>query len=385
MTKNSVRNDEALVADEIGKLLRNARVEAGYSIVQIAEMTRITKSHITALEANDFESLPGAAYIPGFIRNYCKMVGLDSKPLIDAYKFSINPVLAKPEYKFPVQALVPKMAGSMVAMFVVVAGLAGYIGWNFLQEDVTPTQQIASLEEEAAGDLNRFDQTEAVGPEILTTEPADSRNLQTENVAPAPVITPDQPAAVEKPAAVVAEQAVAENKKLAPVPSEAGQTGAMPVETAQAIQKPVAQNTDAGASAPDTTSRPDTAIVAQAPVQPDAAPLSGQVNKPSLSGTTAQALSRAPMSEIIISASATSWIEIAKSNGEIVVSKLLRKGDQFIATADTDLFLSTGNAGGIRLAVGDQQAVQIGKVGEIIRDLALNRDSLSQFNSTSDY
>ena len=385
MTKNSVRNDEALVADEIGKLLRNARVEAGFSIVQIAEMTRITKSHITALEANDFESLPGAAYIPGFIRNYCKMVGLDSKPLIDAYKFSINPVLAKPEYKFPVQALVPKMAGSMVAMFVVVAGLAGYIGWNFLQEDVTPTQQIASLEEEAAGDLNRFDQTEAVGPEILTTEPADSRNLQTENVAPAPVITPDQPAAVEKPAAVVAEQAVAENKKLAPVPSEAGQTGAMPVETAQAIQKPVAQNTDAGASAPDTTSRPDAAIVAQAPVQPDAAPLSGQVNKPSLSGTAAQALSRAPMSEIIISASATSWIEIAKSNGEIVVSKLLRKGDQFIATADTDLFLSTGNAGGIRLAVGDQQAVQIGKVGEIIRDLALNRDSLSQFNSTSDY
>jgi len=385
MTKNSVRNDEALVADEIGKFLRNARVEAGFSIVQIAEMTRITKSHITALEANDFESLPGAAYIPGFIRNYCKMVGLDPKPLIDAYKFSINPVLAKPEYKFPVQALVPKMAGSMVAMFVVVAGLAGYIGWNFLQEDVTPTQQIASLEEEAAGDLNRFDQTEAVGPEILTTEPADSRNLQTENAAPAPVITPDQPAAVEKPAAVVAEQAVAEDKKLAPVPSEAGQTGAMPVETAQAIQSPVGENTDAGASAPDTTYRPDTAIVAQAPVQPDAAPLSGQVSKPSLSGTAAQALSRAPMSEIIISASATSWIEIAKSNGEIVVSKLLRKGDQFIATADTDLFLSTGNAGGIRLAVGDQQAVQIGKVGEIIRDLALNRDSLSQFNSTSDY
>ena len=60
MTKNSVRNDEDLAADEIGKILRNARVEAGFSIVQIAEMTRITKSHITALEANDFESLPAA-------------------------------------------------------------------------------------------------------------------------------------------------------------------------------------------------------------------------------------------------------------------------------------------------------------------------------------
>ena len=381
MTKNSVRNYKALVADEIGKFLRNARVEAGFSIVQIAEMTRITKSHITALEANDFKSLPGAAYIPGFIRNYCKVVGLDSKPLIDAYKQSVNPVLAKPEYKFPVQALVPKMAGSMVAMFVVVAGLAGYIGWNFLQEDVTPTQQIASLEEEAAGDLNRFDQTEAVGPEILTTEPADSRNLQTENAA----LAPGQSAAVEKPVAVVAEETGLNDKKLAAVQSEAGQTGTMHIETVQAIQSPVRENSDAGASGPDITSRPDTAIVAQAPIQPDIASASRPASQPSLSSTAAQALSRAPMSEIIISASATSWIEIAKSNGEIVVSKLLRKGDQFIATADTDLFLSTGNAGGIRLAIGDQQAVQIGKVGEIIRDLALNRDSLSQFNSTSDY
>ena len=376
MIKNSVRNDEALVADEIGKLLRDARVEAGLSIIQIAEMTRITKSHITALEANDFESLPGMAYIPGFIRNYCKVVGLDSKPLIDAYKQSVNPVLAKPEYKFPVQALVPKMAGSMVAMFVVVAGLAGYIGWNFLQEDVPPTQQVASLEDGAAGDLNRFDQTEAVGPEILTTEPADGKNLQAENVAAIPVGAPDQPAAVEKPVTVIAEQAVAEDKKLAPVPAEAGQTGAAPIETAQIAK---------AATAPDITLRPAAQTVAQAPIQPDMAPATLQASKPSLGGTAAQALLRAPMSEIIISASATSWIEIAKSNGEIVVSKLLRKGDQFVTTADTDLFLSTGNAGGIRLAVGDQQAVQIGKVGEIIRDLALNRDSLSQFSFASNY
>lgn len=165
-------------------------------------------------------------------------------------------------------------------------------------------------------------------------------------------------------------------KKLAPLPAEAGQIGAAPIETAQIAK---------AATAPDITLRPAAQTVAQAPIQPEIAPAPLQASKPSLGGTAAQALSRAPMSEIIISASATSWIEIAKSNGEIVVSKLLRKGDQFVTTADTDLFLSTGNAGGIRLAVGDQQAVQIGKVGEIIRDLALNRDSLSQFSFASNY
>ena len=68
MTKDSVRNDEAIAADEVGSLLREARVKAGFSVIQISELTRITKAHITALEANDFESLPGIAYIPGFIR-----------------------------------------------------------------------------------------------------------------------------------------------------------------------------------------------------------------------------------------------------------------------------------------------------------------------------
>jgi cytoskeleton protein RodZ len=91
------------------------------------------------------------------------------------------------------------------------------------------------------------------------------------------------------------------------------------------------------------------------------------------------------MSEIVISASATSWIEIVKANGEIVVSKLLRKGDQFVATADTDLFLSTGNAGGIQLAIGEHPAVQIGRVGEIIRDLALSRDGLSLLKNNTQF
>jgi cytoskeleton protein RodZ len=172
MTSDSVRNDEAITADDIGKFLRNARADAGFSVVEIAEMTRITKSHITALEDNDYSRLPGIAYIPGFIRNYCKVVNIDPQPLIAAYKKTTNPERDKPVYKFPVQALVPKMAGSMVAMFVVVAGLAGYIGWNFLQEDTASTAQIASLDDSSLDNVKRFDQTEAVEPEILDPEPA---------------------------------------------------------------------------------------------------------------------------------------------------------------------------------------------------------------------
>ena len=212
MTKDSVRNDEAITADVVGSLLREARVKAGFSVIQISELTRITKSHITALEANDFERLPGIAYIPGFIRNYCKVVGLNPTPFIEAYKTTTNPVLDKPEYKFPVQALVPKMAGSMVAMFVVVAGLAGYIGWNFLQEDGATTQQVASLDSSELSRVERFDQTESVEPEAIPLEPAAGQVETASQTAPAKQIDGDD-GGIEQDSKISSDtpQAVAQN------------------------------------------------------------------------------------------------------------------------------------------------------------------------------
>ena len=387
MSKDSVRNDEAVTADVVGSLLREARVKAGLSVIQISELTRITKSHITALEANDFERLPGIAYIPGFIRNYCKVVGLNPAPFIAAYKTTTNPVLDKPEYKFPVQALVPKMAGSMVAMFVVVAGLAGYIGWNFMQEDAARPQQVASLDNGELSLVERFDQTEAVEPETLNPEPVASQAALTPQPSPA-LLPGDGPDAGKPDGEAPADAPLAVAQNPAPTPDD---DKILPVQTEQAVPEDV---TPAPASATAEKTPLATAVepeikLADAPSTPpviagDPVSMSDTKNR-SISGTSAQALSRAPMSEIIISASATSWIEIAKANGEIVVSKLLRKGDQFVATADTDLFLSTGNAGGIQLAIGEQPAVQIGRVGEIIRDLALSRDGLSLLKSNTQF
>ena len=383
MTNDSVRNDEAITADDIGTLLRNARADAGFSVVEIAEMTRITKSHITALEDNDYSRLPGIAYIPGFIRNYCKVVNIDPQPLIAAYKQTTNPERDKPVYKFPVQALVPKMAGSMVAMFVVVAGLAGYIGWNFLQDDTASTAQIASLDDSSLDNVKRFDQTEAVEPEILDPEPAPLAAIQ--QIQPEVENNPSDeiaPANTEISESVEIANAPAETDASAPLALQNSNTADQQGDIQQILEDtvPALQAQQIAALAPAEASRsttPPSANIGEAPYL--------QNPETELRGGAAQALQRNPMSEIVISASSTSWVEIAKANGEIVVSKLLRKGDNFVATADTKLFLSTGNAGGISLKMGDQKAVKIGKTGEIIRDLALTRDSLSLIRDNSQF
>lgn len=262
-------------------------------------------------------------------------------------------------------------------MFVVVAGLAGYIGWNFMQEDTSPIAQTASLDDSRLNDVMRFDQTEAVEPEILNPEPAPTaaiseiqpelKKQRSEETAPASIETADVAPEVEATATPAAQKVQAT--------SQPG--GILKIEEDTV---PAGQAQQTAALELSDTDQP----VTPASVNVDEAPLS-QNSETNLRGGAAQALQRNPMSEIVISASSTSWVEIAKANGEIVVSKLLRKGDKFVATADTNLFLSTGNAGGINLTMGGQQALRIGKTGEIVRDLALTRDSLSLIRDNSQF
>ena len=70
------------VKDSIGEKLKSRREELGYSLKDAAERTRIRKSYIESLEADRFSSLPGEAYVAGFIKVYAGYLGLDPLPLL---------------------------------------------------------------------------------------------------------------------------------------------------------------------------------------------------------------------------------------------------------------------------------------------------------------
>ena len=73
-----------------------------------------------------------------------------------------------------------------------------------------------------------------------------------------------------------------------------------------------------------------------------------------------------------------------RDNGEVVVSKLLRSGDQLAASSNGNLFLSTGNAGGLTLETASLNAFRVGKVGEILRDFPLTSDMLRDRQAQTD-
>ncbi|WP_455380081.1 helix-turn-helix domain-containing protein [Acidihalobacter prosperus] len=81
----------------IGHLFRSRREEKSLALDTVAKRLHLDPGIIEALEADDFDSLPGPAYIRGYIRAYSQLLELEPKPLLDAYEQLAQPVV--PELK----------------------------------------------------------------------------------------------------------------------------------------------------------------------------------------------------------------------------------------------------------------------------------------------
>ena len=61
-----------------GTLLRSAREAAGLSLDAVAQQLKLAPRQVRALEESDFAKLPGRTFVRGFVRNYARLLRLDS-------------------------------------------------------------------------------------------------------------------------------------------------------------------------------------------------------------------------------------------------------------------------------------------------------------------
>jgi cytoskeletal protein RodZ len=76
---------------EIGKALKSARIEKGYTLDDLQQITKIQKKYLIAIEEEDFSVLPGDFYVRAFIKQYAETVGLDSAVLLNQLKPKVKP------------------------------------------------------------------------------------------------------------------------------------------------------------------------------------------------------------------------------------------------------------------------------------------------------
>ena len=68
-----------------GQQLHQARVAAGLSIEDVARSLQLSARHIGAIERDDYEQLPAATYVRGYLRGYAQLLGIAPEQVIDSF------------------------------------------------------------------------------------------------------------------------------------------------------------------------------------------------------------------------------------------------------------------------------------------------------------
>jgi cytoskeletal protein RodZ len=129
----------------IGETLAKARRDAGLTVTQVSERTRIRETIIRGIEQDDYAPCGGDFYARGHIRSIAKVVRADPVPLIAEYDATVR----APEEITAAEALEPTMAIRAVeprhrtnwTAILAVAALAafGFLGYHLASSGDHPT------------------------------------------------------------------------------------------------------------------------------------------------------------------------------------------------------------------------------------------------------
>ena len=70
----------------IGEKLKKAREKMGLSFNEIQDAIKIRSKYLEALENDDFDVIPGEAYVRAFIKSYGNHLGLNGDELLEEYR-----------------------------------------------------------------------------------------------------------------------------------------------------------------------------------------------------------------------------------------------------------------------------------------------------------
>lgn len=181
--------DVPVLQPGVGEQLRAAREKAGMQLADVSQVLKLGVRQIEALENGDWDRLPGATFIRGFVRNYARLINIDPAPLmaqLDGQLEKQATVLSVPESS-PTNIPYSSSGGRDDRKFVLiglVAALLAALVYFLLPEDMAQWREDA---QSVVDSLSRKD--EPVAAPAAETAPANAPG--SEPVFP-PGTTPQQ-------------------------------------------------------------------------------------------------------------------------------------------------------------------------------------------------
>jgi len=322
-----------------GQQLADARERQGLSRAEVAQRLHMSPWQVEALEAGEYERLPKGTFLRGFIRNYAKLVGMDSEPLV-ASLAQATPGHATPGIVVPSQNIrfeplherisaSPYWKGGMIAAVVLAFGAAAFYWWAEIRNGPPPSAT-AAVERPAAS-----------APQQIAVAPLPA--AETPPPTPAPTI--------DSPAASAPASTPASGSTSAPADADSAKAG-------DAAKKGVALKANDAAKKSDATKANDAAKKADAAKANDRARAdAARANDAPKSVTPVSSTTTVPAAgaaRLAFKFHGDSWVEVRDASGKVVFSRLNGAGSEAQVAAKPPLTVIVGNAPEVTMLYNDR-------------------------------
>jgi cytoskeleton protein RodZ len=354
----------------LGATLRAAREATGKDIATVATELCIRQPYLQALESGKHKNLPGITYAIGFLRSYAEFLGLDGEEMVRRFRQeAADDLHARAALAFPSPVSEGRIPTGGILFLGLILAAAAYGGWFWM----------GSRE-----------------PRMAEAVPALPDRLQTVLATPAAIGKPDEPAkaepspAAEAPAKVEAPPAeppkpVEAVKPPEPVKPVEAVKPPEPVKPVEAV-KPPEPVKPAEAVKPPEPVKPVEAVKPPEPVKPAEAvkppePVKpAEAVKPPEPPKPAEPAAAPPPAEpergsgrVVLSAAGQDcWIRVRELDGQLLTSKLLRRGESWVVPNRPGLSLMVGNAAALTVTVDGKRLPPLGKFGEVLKNVSLD-------------
>lgn len=207
-----------------GRMLAEARIAKGLTVAEVADKLKLTTRQVEALEGEDYERLPAAVFVRGFVRNYARLLDLPQDSLLAVAESVAEPTekitAHSEELRFnasPVRRWLLLPMAVMALFLVLVAGLYAWLsrGEEAYVPDAAPASQALAVPVQPV---------EPAAPAVAAPPADPAAEVPAEAVPAGPgAAAPAIPAVPAAPGAV-------------PVPAPAAPQPAAPVATGHVVQ-----------------------------------------------------------------------------------------------------------------------------------------------------
>lgn len=379
----------------VGGLLQIKRQEVGVDLREAAEFLNIRYAYLLAIEEGQVDDLPGAAYAMGFVRAYSDYLGLDGAAIVERYKDETAELGDDVRLVFPSPLPEGKVPSGAIILIGLLALILVYGAWVVLAQQ---NEKFAKLVPALPGNFSSSlgsDKSASTSANPASDVPttaalAPVKALVSEGEATPPTVPEKKPEVARTASAdtlalrleaanaanvnvteAVSERLTALNKQATTSEQSALVAGTETSDPALSQSTIVAPILGAPVTSVNHAQDQTTKVAVPLPPKPPAVASA----EPRLFGRENTG------SRIMIKARIGSWVQIRDQDGKKLLTRVLRAGDSYLVPNKPGLLMETGNAGGLEITVDSVVIPDIGPIGAVRRNIALDTETLKAGSS----